>query len=136
MGVNVVVVDTFRADASRFHDSQTMQLPEPPDCFSSGELLDSAHPLVDYLTECAGIGEKSLETITLRKKVLDGCEQLIWDYFNGGGQVVIYDANNGRKEARNALAQKFSEKDIVLLGASSLFFVSSCANEHLYRILV
>jgi len=37
----------------------------------------------------------SRETNELRKKVSASCEQLIWDFFEGGGQVVIYDANNG-----------------------------------------
>lgn len=64
------------------------------------------------------LGEKSAETNALRKKVSDGCEQLIWEFFEGGGQVVIYDANNGTMEARHRLAQKFHEKDIhvVMLG--------------------
>ncbi|TFK22137.1 cytoplasmic protein [Coprinopsis marcescibilis] len=65
-------------------------------------------------------GEKSPETIALRKKVSDGCEQVIWDYFDGGGQVVIYDANNGKKEVRDALAQKFSEKGIHVVLLESL----------------
>ncbi|KAG2008719.1 cytoplasmic protein [Coprinopsis cinerea AmutBmut pab1-1] len=65
-------------------------------------------------------GEKSPETIALRKKVSDGCEQLIWDYFNAGGQVVIYDANNGRKEARDALAEKFSAQGIHVVLLESL----------------
>jgi 6-phosphofructo-2-kinase/fructose-2,6-biphosphatase 4 len=43
---------------------------------------------------------------------------LIWDYFEGGGQVVIYDANNGTKAARHAIAEKFDKAGIhvVLLG--------------------
>lgn len=47
-----------------------------------------------------------------------GCEQLIWDFFEGGGQVVIYDANNGSKATRQALAEKFDKSGIhvVLLG--------------------
>ncbi|KAF7984687.1 hypothetical protein HWV62_12972 [Athelia sp. TMB] len=57
-------------------------------------------------------GEKSEETIKLRQKVSSGCEQLIWEFFEGGGQVVIYDANNGTKAARQTLAEKFSEKGI------------------------
>jgi 6-phosphofructo-2-kinase/fructose-2,6-biphosphatase 4 len=51
--------------------------------------------------------------------VSEGCEQLIWDFFNSGGQVVIYDANNGTRAAREALAAKFDEKGIhiIFLGA-------------------
>jgi 6-phosphofructo-2-kinase/fructose-2,6-biphosphatase 4 len=57
----------------------------------------------DYFT----LGEKTPETIALRKKTSDGCERLIWNFFEQGGQVVIYDANNGTKAARHALAEKF-----------------------------
>jgi hypothetical protein len=64
------------------------------------------------------IGKKSPETIELRQKVLDGCEQLIWDFFNAGGQCVIYDANNGRREQRHRVAEKFGKEGIhvVMLG--------------------
>ena len=63
-------------------------------------------------------GEKSEETIQLREKVLEGCEQQIWDFFNAGGQVVIYDANNGTRERRQAVAEKFDKAGIhvVMLG--------------------
>ncbi|KAG5642084.1 hypothetical protein DXG03_003637 [Asterophora parasitica] len=73
----------------------------------------------DYFT----LGEKSTETQELRKKVSAGCEQLIWDFFEGGGQVVIYDANNGTKAARQALAEKFDKAGIhvVLLGESGSY---------------
>lgn len=62
-------------------------------------------------------GDKRPETIALRKKVSDGCEQLIWDFFETG-QVVIYDANNGTRAARQTLADKFHAKGIhvVMLG--------------------
>jgi len=70
------------------------------------------------LTSNDQAGEKSPETIAMRKKISDGCEKLIWDFFEGGGQVVIYDANNGTQAARQALAEKFDAKDIhvVMLG--------------------
>ncbi|KAJ3930240.1 MAG: 6-phosphofructo-2-kinase-domain-containing protein [Lentinula lateritia] len=57
------------------------------------------------------LGEKSPETIALRKKVSDGCEQQIWDFFKTG-QVVIYDANNGTRAARQKLAERFHNKGI------------------------
>lgn len=70
--------------------------------------------------------------MALRKKVSDGCEQLIWDCFANGGQVVIYDANNGTKAARQALAEKFDKEGIhvVLLGKS----VTSSSGGHLLII--
>ena len=60
--------------------------------------------------------------MALRKKVQDGCEKLIWDFFEGGGQVVIYDANNGRKATRQTLAEKFDKAGIhvIFLGALPL----------------
>ncbi|KAK0482211.1 bifunctional 6-phosphofructo-2-kinase/fructose-2,6-bisphosphate 2-phosphatase [Armillaria novae-zelandiae] len=71
----------------------------------------------DYFT----LGEKSPETIALRKKVSDGCEKLIWDFFETG-QVVIYDANNGSRAARQALAEKFDKAGVhvVILGEISM----------------
>jgi len=65
------------------------------------------------------VGPKSPETEKLRKSVSGGCEQLILDFFDSGGQVVIYDANNGTRAAREALAEKFDKKGIhiILLGA-------------------
>lgn len=66
----------------------------------------------------SGTGEKSLDTIALRKQVSDGCEQLIWDFFDEGGQVAIYDANNGTRERRQTIAEKFDKAGIhvVMLG--------------------
>jgi 6-phosphofructo-2-kinase/fructose-2,6-biphosphatase 4 len=64
------------------------------------------------------IGQKSPETIALRQKVSASCEKLIWDFFESGGQVVIYDANNGTRAARQTLAEKFDKANIhvVMLG--------------------
>lgn len=66
------------------------------------------------------LGEKSPETIALRAKISGGCEQLIWDFFDGGGQVVIYDANNGTKEKRHELAERTEKHGIhiIFLGSS------------------
>jgi 6-phosphofructo-2-kinase/fructose-2,6-biphosphatase 4 len=54
----------------------------------------------------------------MRERVANGCEKLIWDFFEKGGQVVIYDANNGTRAQRQALAEKFGKADIhvILLG--------------------
>lgn len=55
--------------------------------------------------------------MALRKKVSDGCEKLIWEFFERG-QVVIYDANNGTRHARQMLAEKFDKGGIhvIMLG--------------------
>ena len=58
----------------------------------------------------------------MRKKVSDGCEKLIWEFFETG-QVVIYDANNGTRAARQLLAEKFDKAGIhvIMLGARDFF---------------
>ena len=47
---------------------------------------------------------------------------MIWDFFEQGGQVIIYDANNGTRAARQALAEKFDAAGIhvVMLGMALL----------------
>ena len=59
--------------------------------------------------------------MALRKRVSEGCEKMIFDFFDGGGQVVIYDANNGTQAARNALAEKFDKKGIHVVFLGALF---------------
>jgi 6-phosphofructo-2-kinase/fructose-2,6-biphosphatase 4 len=56
--------------------------------------------------------------MALRKMVSDGCEKLIGDFFEAGGQVVIYDANNGSRTTRQALAEKYDKQGIhvIILG--------------------
>jgi 6-phosphofructo-2-kinase / fructose-2,6-biphosphatase 4 len=51
---------------------------------------------------------------------------MIWDFFDGGGQVVIYDANNGTRAARQMLAKKFDKEGIhvVMLGALWILLMS------------
>ncbi|KAJ7778308.1 6-phosphofructo-2-kinase-domain-containing protein [Mycena metata] len=70
----------------------------------------------DYFT----LGEKTPETQALRIKISNGCEQTIWDYFEDGGQVVIYDANNGTRAARQTLAEKFDKAGIHVVILESL----------------
>ncbi|KAI0322846.1 bifunctional 6-phosphofructo-2-kinase/fructose-2,6-bisphosphate 2-phosphatase [Amylostereum chailletii] len=70
----------------------------------------------DYFT----LGEKSQETEELRKTVSAGCEKMIWDFFDGGGQVVIYDANNGTREQRQRTAEKFDTQGIHVIMLESI----------------
>ncbi|KAG2156807.1 6-phosphofructo-2-kinase-domain-containing protein [Suillus bovinus] len=76
----------------------------------------------DYFT----LGEKSPETMALRKMVSDGCEKLIEDFFVAGGQVVIYDANNGSRTTRQALAEKYDKQ-----GIHVIILESVCDNEEI-----
>ena len=43
---------------------------------------------------------------------------MICQFFADGGQVVIYDANNGTRKTRDALAEKFDKAGVhvILLG--------------------
>ncbi|KAK7021192.1 6PF2K domain-containing protein [Favolaschia claudopus] len=70
----------------------------------------------DYFT----LGEKTEATKALRVKISGGCEQTIWDYFGDGGQVVIYDANNGTRAARHALAERFDKEGVHVVMLESL----------------
>ena len=57
-----------------------------------------------------------------RAGVSAGCENQIWKFFEEGGQVIIYDANNGTRAARATLAQKFEKAGIhvIFLGTFPL----------------
>jgi 6-phosphofructo-2-kinase / fructose-2,6-biphosphatase 4 len=64
--------------------------------------------------------------MALRQRISEGCEEQIWNYFDRGGQVVIYDANNGTKAARHELAKKFDKRGIhvIMLGKFCILDVS------------
>lgn len=61
--------------------------------------------------------------MALRQKVSDACEDMISKWFDGGGQVVIYDANNGSRASRKRLAEKFEEKGIHVVFLGELQYV-------------
>jgi 6-phosphofructo-2-kinase/fructose-2,6-biphosphatase 4 len=46
------------------------------------------------------------------------CEQSIWNSFDEGMQIVIYDANNGTNARREGIANRFHERGIhvIMLG--------------------
>ncbi|KAJ9120326.1 hypothetical protein QFC24_005280 [Naganishia onofrii] len=72
----------------------------------------------DYFT----IDAKSEETIALRNRIKDGIEDQVWDFFERqGGQVVIYDANNGDKKSRKELLERFEAR-----GVHVIFLESMC----------
>ncbi|EJC99363.1 bifunctional 6-phosphofructo-2-kinase/fructose-2,6-bisphosphate 2-phosphatase [Fomitiporia mediterranea MF3/22] len=72
-------------------------------------------------------GEKSEETKRLRAKVAEGCEQQIFRFFEQmNGQVVIYDANNGTRAGRQAIAERFDKR-----GIHVVFLESVCDNEEI-----
>ena len=67
--------------------------------------------------------DKSPDTVALRQKISEDCEQQIVDFFTMGGQVVIYDAINGTKERRHQVADKFDKLGVhvVFLGTHHSF---------------
>jgi 6-phosphofructo-2-kinase/fructose-2,6-biphosphatase 4 len=96
----------------------------PPDYFTLGSGM-----MLPYSTRHSSqisclIGEKSPETNELRKKVSSGCEKLIWQFFESGGQVVIYDANNGTRAGRQTLAEKFDKAGIHVVMLGRMLFTS------------
>lgn len=65
-------------------------------------------------------GPKSEETIRLQNKIKNALEDQIWDFFTvQGGQVVIYDANNGSIDSRKEVIDTFRTKGVhvIFLGA-------------------
>jgi 6-phosphofructo-2-kinase/fructose-2,6-biphosphatase 4 len=57
--------------------------------------------------------ERTDETNTLRRKIRLDLEDEIWDYFDEqGGQVVIYDANNGNVKSRKETRDKFEARGV------------------------
>jgi len=56
---------------------------------------------------CTHVGPMSNPTAELRNAVRSKCERDILDFFEHAGQVAIYDANNGTKESRKKLYDRF-----------------------------
>ncbi|KAL1410010.1 hypothetical protein Q8F55_004012 [Vanrija albida] len=66
-------------------------------------------------------GPKSSETIALRSKIEREMEEQIWNFYNEqGGQVVIYDANNGSKESRKRCLEAFGSQGVHVIFLESL----------------
>ncbi|KAJ3964250.1 cytoplasmic protein [Lentinula raphanica] len=73
------------------------------------------------------LGEKSPTTNALRLQILRGCESQISHFFeHAKGQVVIYDANNGTRNARKALADKWAGR-----GVHVIMLESVCDNKEI-----
>ncbi|ORY20384.1 putative cytoplasm protein [Naematelia encephala] len=68
---------------------------------------------------------RSEATNALRRKIKAELEDQIWDFFTvQGGQVVIYDANNGNVKARRECLDKFGSR-----GVHVIFLESICDKE-------
>ncbi|CAO1628719.1 unnamed protein product [Sympodiomycopsis kandeliae] len=69
-------------------------------------------------------GPKAPGTEQLRKKILAEFDDTVLDFFTSGGQVVIYDANNGTQDRRYAIRETFGK-----LGIHVMFLESICTDK-------
>ncbi|GAC97263.1 fructose-2,6-bisphosphatase [Pseudozyma hubeiensis SY62] len=69
-------------------------------------------------------GPKSEDTEKLRRRILDEFDDTVIDFFfNQGGQVVVYDANNSIQSRRYAIREKYGK-----LGVHVMFLESICTD--------
>ncbi|PWN32882.1 6PF2K-domain-containing protein [Meira miltonrushii] len=82
-------------------------------------------------------GPKSPETEALRKHVLDEFDKQVVDYFTvQGGQVVIYDANNGLLARRAAIREKYGGMGIHVMFIESICTDENIVNENIRRVKI
>ena len=70
------------------------------------------------------IAPRSEQTIELRRRIKGDLEAQMWDFFTvQGGQVAIYDANNGNLKSRQEVMENFASKGVhvIFLGPSLSF---------------
>lgn len=72
-------------------------------------------------------GPKSPETEALRKCILDEFDEQVVHFLNQeGGQVVIYDANNGMQARRHEIRERFGS-----MGVHVMFLESICTDQRI-----
>ncbi|CAD6572793.1 MAG: hypothetical protein TREMPRED_000631 [Tremellales sp. Tagirdzhanova-0007] len=70
---------------------------------------------------------RSEQTIELRRRIKGDLEAQMWDFFTvQGGQVAIYDANNGNLKSRQEVMENFASK-----GVHVIFLESLCDREEI-----
>ncbi|CAD6887072.1 unnamed protein product [Tilletia controversa] len=74
----------------------------------------------DYFAD----GGRSESTEALRQSIQNGFDQTVADFFNFGGQVVIYDANNSTQKRRYGIRERFGK-----MGVSVMFMESICTDQ-------
>lgn len=75
----------------------------------------------DLPADYFAIGGGTAKTEALRVQILEEFDETVRAYFAAGGQVVLYDANNGQEKVRQALRDKFEPE-----GVSVMFLESVC----------
>lgn len=71
---------------------------------------------------------RSEATNALRRRIKAELEDQIMDFFTQGGQVVIYDANNGSVAERKITSEKFGNRGVhvIYLGQSCVALWRGC----------
>lgn len=70
-------------------------------------------------------GPKSTETEALRSRILEEFDQQVVDFFfQEGGQVIVYDANNGTLKRRADIREKYGK-----MGVHVMFLESICTDQ-------
>lgn len=70
-------------------------------------------------------GPKSAETEALRGRILEEFDQQVVDFFfKEGGQVIVYDANNGTLKRRADIREKYGK-----MGVHVMFLESICTDQ-------
>lgn len=82
-------------------------------------------------------GPKSSETEALRQQILDEFDQQVIDFFQAqGGQVVIYDANNGLLARRAAIREKFGGMGLHVMFIESICTDQKIVEENIRRVKI
>lgn len=62
-----------------------------------------------------GEGEQDEEMVKMRQQVTNQLEDNIVKFFDDGGQVAVYDANNSTEERRRQIRERFEARNVQLL---------------------
>lgn len=77
-------------------------------------------------------GEKSQETEALRARILEEFDQKVVDFFyKEGGQVIMYDANNGTLKRRADIREKFGKMGVHVMFLGKYIYHQDIASPHL-----
>lgn len=76
---------------------------------------DVLGPVEDLPSDYFGTGPKSDETAAKKKQVQAQVKHQIEEFFEQGGQVAVYDANNSNQKQRDEIRKHFSERKVQIM---------------------
>lgn len=76
---------------------------------------DVLGPLEDLPGAYFGPGPKSEKIRTMKRRVRERLQEQIDSFFDDGGQVAVFDANNSSQAERHNIRQRFSGKSIQVM---------------------